>query len=83
MGRGREKDVEDGSRPDGEMVGDGWVPTPILGVGNETQWQTRAAYGAFAKQPQKKKKSVNSIKGHISPRKNGKVKLSLLVKPAT
>jgi len=28
-------------------------------------------------------KSVNSIKGHISLRKNGKVKSSLLVKPAT
>lgn len=74
----KRKDIEDGSRPDGEMVGDGWVPTPILGVANETQWQSRPAFGVFAKQ-----KSVNSIKGHISLRKNGKVKLSLLVKPAT
>ena len=73
-----EKDMEEGNRPDGEMVGYGWALTPILGVGNETQWQSWPALGVFAKQ-----KSVNSIKGQISPRKNGKVKLSLLVKPAT
>lgn len=74
----KRKDIEDGSRPDGEMVGDGWALIPILGVSNETQWQSWSALGVFAKQ-----KSVNSIKGQISPRKNGKVKSSLLVKPAT
>lgn len=39
-GMKRRKDMGEGSRPDGEMVGDGWALTPVLGVGNETQWQS-------------------------------------------
>jgi len=44
------KEMGEGSWPDGAMVGDGWALTPILGVGNETQWQSWPALGVFAKQ---------------------------------
>lgn len=52
--------MEGGSKPDGEMVGDGWSLTPILGVGNETQWQSWPALRVFAKQ-----KVLTQLKGRF------------------
>ena len=57
-----ERDTQEGSRPDGEMVGDGWALTPILGVGNETQWQSWPALGVFAKQ-----KVLTQLKARFPP----------------
>lgn len=55
-------DIVEGCRPDGEMVGDGWVLTPILGVGNETQWQSWPASGVFDKQ-----KVLTQLKARFPP----------------
>lgn len=48
--------------PDGEMVGDGFALTLILGVCNETQWQSRPALRVFAKH-----KVLTQLKGRFPP----------------
>lgn len=58
----KRKNMEEGGRADGEMVGDGWVLTPGLGVGNETQWQSWPALGVFAKQ-----RALTQLKGRFPP----------------
>ncbi len=67
VGDEEEKDMEDGSRADGEMVGDGWALRPILVVGNETQWQSWPALEVFAKQ-----KVLTQLKARFPPGRMGK-----------
>lgn len=49
-GKKKKKNIDEGCRPDGEVVGDGLVQTPVLGVSNETQWKSLPALQVFAKQ---------------------------------
>ena len=44
------------------VVGDCWALTTILGVGNETQWQSWPSLGEFAKQ-----KVLTQLKARFPP----------------